>query len=127
MDHRLYFILGDLLINLVVGAIVGWFAWLIVGPQWNMFLAMWLMMIVGMLIALVAFIPASILFGAMEVMLATMFSGMLSGMVVGMWIPMSALNATQAMVYGGLAGLAGILIIWSMNARLRGIQSGHHS
>lgn len=122
MDNRLYFVLGDLLSNILVGAAVGWLSWLIVGPHWNMFLAMWLMMLVGMVVSLPLLLPASIFFGAMEIMLSNMFTGMLSGMVVGMWISMSPLSAVQALLIGGATGILSIIIIWTMNACLRGIQ-----
>ena len=122
MDKRFYFVFGDLLSNVLVGAIVAWVSWLIVSPDWNMFVAMWAMMFVGMAISLPLFIPASMLFGAMEIMLPTMFTGMLSGMVVGMWIPMSPLSALQAVAIGAAVGVLGIVIIWVMNARLRGVQ-----
>ncbi len=122
MDNRLYFILGDLLSNVLVGSVVGGLSWLIVGPQWNMFLAMFVMMLVGMLVALSLFIPASIMFGAMEIMLPIMVTGMLSGMVVGMWIPMSPLSVVQALKIGAGCGLLSILGIWYLNHQLRGVR-----
>ena len=83
MDSRLYFVLGDLASNLLVGALAGWFSALVIGDGWNMWLAMFLAMGLGMLLGLVLFFPLGMAFGAMEVMLPTMFSGMLAGMVVG--------------------------------------------
>ena len=46
MDNRLYFVLGDLLSNIVIGALVGTLAVIVVGTGWNMWLAMLLMMTV---------------------------------------------------------------------------------
>ena len=122
MDHRLYFVLGDLLANTLVGAIVGWFCWLLVGTGSNMFLTMMLMMAVGMVLALVLWVPFGILFGAMEVMLPLMMTGMVSGMVVGMWIAMSPLGALPAFLIGGVFGFMTITGIWVVNNQLRGVQ-----
>ena len=76
MDHRLYFVLGDLFANLTTGALVGWLSWLIVDPGWNMWIAMFLMMVISMFVAIILWIPFSVLFGAMEVMVPLMFTGM---------------------------------------------------
>ncbi len=86
MDSRLYFVLGDLAANLLVGALAGWLSAVVIGTGWNMFLAMFLAMGLGMLVGLVLFFPLGMAFGAMEVMLPTMFSGMLAGMVVGVMV-----------------------------------------
>ena len=50
MDSRLYFILGDLVSNLLVGAIAGWLAALVIVTGWHMIPAMFLAMAVGMLV-----------------------------------------------------------------------------
>ena len=98
MDSRLYFVLGDLASNLLVGALAGWLSALVIGVGWNMWLAMFLAMALGMLVGLVLFFPLGMAFGAMEVMLPTMFSGMLSGMVVGMWTAMHPVSGVTALV-----------------------------
>jgi hypothetical protein len=123
MDSRLYFILGDLLSNVLVGLVVGWLCCLIVSEGWPMFFTMLLTMGIGMLVGMVLCFPMGMLFGAMEVMLPTMFGGMLSGMVVGMWATMSALNSLQGVVIGGICGLVSIVIVWILNSYLRGVRS----
>lgn len=121
MDKRLFFTLGDLLANTAIGLIVGLASWAIVGPAWNMWLAMFAMMALGMVCGLIFFFPVGLKLGAMEVMVPLMFSGMLSGMVVGMWEPMSPLSAGSAALIGALSGFVGITCIWAVNARLRGV------
>lgn len=122
MDSRLYFVLGDLASNILVGLVVGWLCALIVGVGWNMYLAMLLAMVIGMVVGTVLWFPLGILFGAMEVMLPTMFGGMLSGMVVGMWAAMMPVSGTQAAVIGSVCGLISIVIIWVVNNAVRGIR-----
>lgn len=125
MDNRLYFVLGDLFANIIVGLLVGGLSWLIVSTGWNMWLAMVLMMAVGMLAALILWIPVGIQFGAIEAMVPAMLSGMLSGMVLGMWCAMVALSGTAASAIGGVCGLVGIVFIWVANNSLRGISASN--
>ena len=120
MDHRLFFIIGDLISNVLVGFVVGGTTWLLVDPGWNMFLAMVIMMAVGMVAALILYFPLGIFFGAMEVMVPTMFGGMLSGMVVGMWLAMSPMTLFEAAALGAAIGLLGLIIVWMLHWRLRG-------
>jgi len=123
MDNRLYFVLGDLLSNIVIGALIGVIAVLVVGTGWNMWLAMVLMMVVGMAISLPASLAFGIRFGAMEVMVPAMQTGMMSGMVVGMWQAMSPLSVSQGAIIGGITGLVILNIIWVANTALRGIRT----
>jgi hypothetical protein len=123
MDHRLFFVLGDLTVNIVVGAAVAWLCALFVGVGWNMFLAMILSMIIGMIIGTLLFFPLGIAFGAMEVMLPAMFTGMVSGMVVGMWATMEPLSGMSALAIGGVCGLACIVSIWILNNSVKGVQT----
>ena len=121
MDHRLFFVLGDFLANLAVGAIVGLICWAIVSPSWNMWIAMFAMMPVGTVVGLILFFPIGIKLGAMEVMVPLMFSGELSGMVVGMGGAMAVLTPGQAAILGAASGAAGIFFVWAANTLLRGI------
>jgi len=120
MDERTYFAVGDLLANMVAGALIGMACWLMVSTGWNMFLAMVLAMIVGMVLSL----PIALLFiapyGAMEVMVPVMMTGMVSGMVVGMWEAMQGLSFMEAGLLGLVCGVATLIVIWLVNARLRG-------
>jgi hypothetical protein len=123
MDSRLYFVLGDLASNVLVGMIVGALCALMIGVGWNMFLAMLITMAVGMLVGLVLWLPLGVLFGAMEVMLPTMFGGMLSGMVVGMRCTMMPVTSMEGAVIGGVCGLISIVFIWVLNNSVRGLRS----
>ena len=122
MDHRLYFVLGDLFSNLLTGALVGWLSWLITDPGWNMFAAMILMMILGMIVAIVLWLPVSVFFGAMEAMVPMMLTGMISGMVVAMWLTREALAASSCLYIGGVCGILSIVMIWILNSARRGTQ-----
>jgi len=120
MKSRTYFLVGDVLVNLGIGIVAGLAAWLVIGPAWNMWVAMITAMLLGMLVALLLFIPFSIFLGAMEVMVPTMLSGMLSGMVVGMWCVMTPVSLTDAVILGGVSGLLGLAIVWGFHLVLRG-------
>ena len=115
MDKRLFFVLGDLLANIVVGATVAWLTWLIVSTGWNMWLTMFVMMFFGMIIATILFFPFGYFFGAMEVMLPTMLTGMLSGMVVSMRCTMHTTSASYAIFLGAVCGLGSIVAVWILN------------
>lgn len=121
MDHRLKYVVGDFLANLLLGAIVGVVSWAIVSPAWNMWVAMFVMMPVGMVIGFFGFFAAAVKLGAMEAMVPLMFTGMLSGMVVGMVSAMMPLSLQQALLHGAACGIAGIVFIWICNSVLRGI------
>lgn len=121
MDHRLFYVVGDFIANVLLGLVVGAISWAIVGPGWNMIVAMFVMMAVGMLAGLVFFFPAAIKLGAMEAMVPLMFTGMLSGMVVGMAAAMMPMPLQTGLLLGTLSGVAGILFIWIANSALRGI------
>lgn len=123
MDSRLYFVLGDLASNILVGLVVGWLCSLVVGVGWNMLFAMLLAMVIGMVLGTLLWLPLGMMFGAMEVMLPTMFGGMLSGMVVGMWAAMTPLGGAEAAAIGAVCGLVAIVIIWVLNNSVRGIRS----
>jgi len=120
MDNRLFFVLGDLLANLAVGAAAAWLSWLIIDTGWNMWLAMVVAMCLGMFLGLLLFLPLSLALGAMEVMIPVMLGGMVSGMVVGMWCAMAILTPAMAVFVGAVCGLASINLVWVINNHVRG-------
>ncbi|HJP52118.1 MAG TPA: hypothetical protein QF611_13895, partial [Pseudomonadales bacterium] len=122
MDHRLYFVLGDLFANLLVGAVSGWLCWLIVDPGWNMWVAMILMMALCMFMSILLWLPFSVVLGVMEAMVPFMLTGMLSGMVVGMWLTRELLDASSSFSIGAVCGLVSIVFIWILNSALRGTE-----
>ena len=84
MERRPYFLFGDLVSNVGVGALVGLTVASFVGETWSPVLGMVVGMLVGGALALPAALVLSVPFGAMEVMLPVMTTGMVSGMAVGM-------------------------------------------
>jgi hypothetical protein len=121
MDNRLYFVLGDILSNIVIAALIGALAVVIVDTGWNMWLAMILMMVIGMALALPGAFLFGYWFGAMEIMVPVMQAGMWSGMVVGMWQAMSPLSVQQGVLIGAVTGLVVLNVIWVANIALRGV------
>ena len=121
MDNRLYFVLGDILSNIVIAALIGALAVVIVDTGWNMWLAMVLMMVIGMALALPGAFLFGYWFGAMEIMVPVMQAGMWSGMVVGMWQAMSPLSVQQGVLIGAVTGLVVLNVIWVANIALRGV------
>lgn len=121
MDNRLYFVLGDILSNIVIAALIGALAVVIVDTGWNMWLAMILMMVIGMALALPGAFLFGYWFGAMEIMVPVMQAGMWSGMVVGMWQAMSPLSVQQGVLIGAVTGLVVLNVIWVANVALRGV------
>lgn len=121
MDHRLYFVLGDIAANTLVGALIGGLAVLIVGPGWNMIVAMLVLMLLGMLVAGFLSLIVGVLFGAMEVMVPVMLTGMVSGMVVAMWAAMAPLSGTSAALVGAVCGFVSIVGVWIVNNTVRGV------
>ena len=123
MDHRLYFIFGDLISNISVGILLALCAALLVGTGWNMVIAMVVMMLFGMVLGLFLSLALGILFGAMEIMVPVMLTGMFSGMFSGMWLAMAEVPMLRLVWLGAITGLLVTCIIWLVNARLRGIST----
>ena len=123
MDHRLYFIFGDLLSNIIVGILMAVSATLLISTGWNMFIAMVVMMLLAMVVSLFLSLFLGIVFGAMEIMVPAMFSGMFSGMFSAMRLAMTDVPLVQLVWMGAIIGLVATCIIWLANARLRGISA----
>jgi hypothetical protein len=116
METRPYFVIGDLIMNTLAGAVAGGLMALIFGADWNMFVAMIVGMALGMVIALPLSLLGSALFGAMEVMLPVMTSGMLAGMVVSMGATMNTLSFLDGTRLGSLCGIAVMIVTYIVNA-----------
>ena len=127
MDHRFYFIFGDLVSNVTAGILIALCAALLIGTGWNMFVAMIVMMALGMVLCLFLSLALGILFGAMEIMVPVMLTGMLSGMFSGTWRAMTDVAAMQLVYLGTVTGLVVTCIIWLVNARLRGVTTAEIS
>jgi hypothetical protein len=119
MEKRPYFVIGDLVANVVVAmAGVAVATWLI-GGSWGMIPGM----IVGMVIGMAVSLPLSLavffpLLGVMEVMAPCMLSGMLGGMWGGMW----PLDGAGILRWGLGTGVGVVAVIYAMNLLLTGPQ-----
>lgn len=120
MDHRWQYAVGDLVGSIVIGLIVSAVSWAIVGTGWNMWVAMFSMMVLGMIIGTLAVIPAAMVLGAQEAMIPMMFNGMIAGMVVGMAAAMMPIPLAEALKMGAGSAVGGLLFIWVTNTLLRG-------
>ena len=123
MDHRPYFIFGDLVSNMAAGILIALCAALLVGTGWNMFVAMLVMMALGMILCLFLSLALGILFGAMEIMVPVMLTGMFSGMISGMWLAMAEVPVLSLIRLGAATGLVITCVIWLVNAGLRGVST----
>ncbi|MFP8875583.1 MAG: hypothetical protein VCB99_01435 [Myxococcota bacterium] len=115
METRPYFVLGDVLANSVVGALVGVASAALFGPGWNMIIAMLVGMVLGMVISLPALLGFVVFFGAMEVMVPAMTTGMVAGMVVSMSATMGPLSFGSAALLGVKSGLGVLVAIYLAN------------
>jgi hypothetical protein len=119
VETRPYFVLGDLLVNTAVGALVGLACAALLSPAWNMWLGMFVGMALGMAMALVLSLGLfAVLFGAMEVMVPAMLTGMIAGMVVGMAAPMTEVGLAQGARWGALLGVGCLIATYAANAVL---------
>jgi len=120
MEHRIYFLAGDVLSNAVTGAAAAWLAAAIVDPSWSMPAGMFAGMLAGTgpgLLLMPVFVG---LFGAMEVMLPVMLTAMLSGMVFGMVAAMQAPAVPMLLFGGGAVGILVLLLTCAVDAALHG-------
>jgi hypothetical protein len=120
IETRPYFLLGDLVSNLGVGALVGSLSALLFGPGWNMLVAMVVGMALGMLVAIPFALLLGALFGAMEIMVPVMTTGMVAGMVVSMGAAMEPCSFARGAQLGALSGLGAMVAIYLANALIRG-------
>ncbi len=118
MATRLYFIVGDLLSNTLLGGIVGVACTAIFGEAWPMIPAMLLGMVLGMVIAVPVQLVCHFFFGAFEVMLPMMLTGMAAGMVVSMAASISRLSLQGGTLLGIAAGVAILGFTYTANALL---------
>lgn len=119
METRFYFVLGDVLANLLAGVIVGAACAWIFGPAWNMWLAMLVGMPLGMILALPVAMALGALFGAMEVMLPVMVTAMTVSMVVPMMAAMGQLSLRTAVETGCWLAFASLGICYAANAVIK--------
>jgi len=121
METRAYFLFGDIISNLSVGALTALTCGFLFS-SWPMWIGMIVAMVLGMIIATAAtvtiFLPR---FGAMEVMLPVMTTGMFAGMAVVMWPTQSGLLGDVQI--GLSVGCAVFVLTWIINSIVVGKRS----
>lgn len=120
MAWRFYFIFGDVLACVTVGAASGWLTSIIVPGDWFTLAAMATGMIVGMLVGLFGAIPFTPFFGSFEIMLPSSLSGIVAGMAFGMIDTVVGIDWKEALLGGGLIGLLCLIGTYVLNSRLHG-------
>ena len=119
METRPYFIVGDIVSNLAVGALVGGACALLLGTGWNMFVATIIGMVLGMVISLPLALLLSAFFGAMETLLPVMTTGMVAGMVISMTASLVALRVADAAWLGCFSGLGVVVATYLANGAIK--------
>jgi hypothetical protein len=120
METRPYFLFGDLVANVLAGAMVALLCSVVFGPSWNMIMAMFVGMALGMILSMFVALPMGALFGAMEVMVPVMTTGMVAGMVVSMGAAMEAIPAGRAVLMGVWSGVGTLIACSVANAWMKG-------
>ena len=115
METRPYFVLGDIVSNVVAGALVGGACAVLLPPGWNMVVAM----SAGMATSLPLAFLLSGLFGAMETLLPVMTTGMVAGMVIAMQSSLTPMRFENTARIGGLCGLTVVIATYLVNAFIR--------
>jgi hypothetical protein len=118
MKQSTWFLFGDVLGNLLAGAMAAVVALWLTAPGDNMLLAMLWGMVVPMLLSMPLALLLGRYFGALELMITMMVSAMLAGMVVAMRAAMSELLLFDALIYGVLIALVVVRWVLSLNDRL---------
>jgi hypothetical protein len=122
MRTKIYFILGDLSANLIVGMITAYACSLLISAVWNPGVAMVVGMGVGMIIAgLLGGLWFFRYFGAMEIMLPTMLTGMMAGMGTAMAAAMGYSSRPMLLLGAAVGFMIWIAMSW-LNRRLSGVQ-----
>ena len=119
METRPYFIAGDIVSNLAVGALVGGACAMLLGTGWNMVVATIIGMALGIVISLPLALLLSAFFGAMETILPVMTTGMVAGMVVSMEASLVAIRVADAAWLGGSCGLGVVVATYLANGAIK--------
>jgi len=119
VEHRPYFVVGDIATNVLAGALIGGLMAMIFDPGWNMFVAMIVGMALGMALSLPLALLAGAFFGAMEIMLPVMTTGMLAGMVVPMAAAMADHTFADGLWLGVLCGIVVLAATYAANTIIK--------
>jgi len=119
MEKRLFFVVGDLLSNVLIATVAIAVTTLLIGGRLGMAVGMIIGMVVGMLIATaigMGFIARRL--GIMEVVMPACLSGMLGGMWGGMW----SLSVVETLQWGLITGTGVMVAVYLLNALISGPQ-----
>lgn len=119
MEHRLYFLFGDLLATAVTGAAAAWIVQTAMPSGMFLPLAMLVGMVLGMLVGAAFGTLFGPFFGAFEVALPTALAGMMAGMMAPMLKGMAG-GAVAALWTGAITGLACLAFTYILQALMRG-------
>ncbi len=119
----LYFCIGDYLAGLLTGLLTAFAVRAIVGPQWDMVLAMLVGMAVGMLLHLTLLLLVIPFLGTFETMMPSAVIGMYGGMLFGMRDSMQQayVSRDMALAVGALFGLVVVFGIRWWDRQLKGV------
>jgi hypothetical protein len=120
VEHRVYFLVGDVVANGGAGVATAWLVTAVVDPSWHMLVAMLAGMAVAMVLSIIVVPVFVALFGAMEVMLPVMLSAMVAGMVFGMSAGMHVLTTPVVVLGGGLVGLLVLSLTYAADVAMHG-------
>lgn len=118
----LYFCVGDYLAGILTGLLTAFAVRAIVGPQWDMVLAMLVGMAAGMLIHVTLLLLIIPLLGTFEAMMPSAAIGMYGGMLFGMRDSMQQayISRDAALVVGAFFGLVVVFGIRWWDRQLKG-------
>lgn len=118
----LYFRLGDYLAGALTGGVTALAVRMLVGPQWDMVVAMLVGMTAGMSVHLILLLVLVPLFGDFEVMMPGALIGMYGGMLFGMRDSMQQayVSLGTACAVGVLWGILVVLAVRWLDHRLKG-------
>lgn len=119
----LYLCVGDYLAGLLTGLLTAFAVRAVIGPQWDMVVAMLVGMAVGMLIHLSLLLLLIPLLGTFEAMMPSAVIGMYGGMLFGMRDSMQQayVSRDMALAVGALFGLVVVFGIRWWDRQLKGV------
>jgi hypothetical protein len=112
MEKRLYFVLGDLLVNATAGAVSALLAQAAIASSWHPLAAMPLGLLLGTIASSAVALVFMPLFGAFEVILPALVTGILAG-AASPWIP-------RPVVFGPAIGVAVVAWVYFLTERESG-------
>jgi hypothetical protein len=118
----LYFRIGDYLAGALTGGVTALAVRMLVGPQWDMVVAMLVGMATGMSVHLVLLLVLVPLFGDFEIMMPGALIGMYGGMLFGMRDSMQQayVSLGSACAVGVLWGVLVVLAVRWLDHQLKG-------